>query len=103
MVMAVLFQERTSALPATNEESTREQLIDPALQRGGWDVNNANQVGIEIPVHGFDPRAWDILKNKLRTLQTVFIQKRQLQLSDLYDMPFTHFGKDAVDWWFTLA
>ena len=45
-----------SATP--NEAKTRKELIDPALLRAGWDVNNRKQVGIEIPVDGFDAAAW---------------------------------------------
>lgn len=49
-----------------NEAKTRKELIDPALERAGWDINNHDQVGIEIPVDGFDPQAWDALKKKIR-------------------------------------
>jgi len=48
-----------------NEARTRKELIDPALQRAGWDVNNSDQVGLEIPVDGTDPKAWATLKAKL--------------------------------------
>ena len=37
----------------------------------------------------------------LRVLQNVFLQKRRLQLADLYDPPLTSFGQDAVDRLFT--
>ena len=30
------------------EARTRKELIDPALNKAGWDVNNPDQVGIEI-------------------------------------------------------
>lgn len=33
-----------------NEAKTRRELIDPALKKAGWDVNNPDQVRIEIPV-----------------------------------------------------
>ena len=33
----------------------------------------------------------------LRVLQSVFLQKRRLQLADLYDPPLTSFGHDAVE------
>ena len=39
------------------EAKTRRELIDPALQKAGWDVGDPNQVRIEIPVDGFDPAA----------------------------------------------
>ena len=48
-----------------NEARTRKELIDPALQKAGWDVNNSDQVGLEIPVDGTDPHLWTTLKAKL--------------------------------------
>ena len=38
----------------TNELRTRSSLIDPALKRAGWNVNDRTQVGLEIPVDGYD-------------------------------------------------
>ncbi len=49
-----------------NEAATRFELIDPALQKAGWDVGNPEQVGLEIPVDGFDPKAWEELRNDLK-------------------------------------
>jgi type I site-specific restriction endonuclease len=51
------------------EARTRKQLIDPALEKAGWDVTNPDQVGIEIPVDGFDPQAWRALEARLRRLR----------------------------------
>ena len=48
------------------EATTRRKLIDPRLKKAGWDVNNPDQVGIEIPVDGFDAAAWQRLERKLR-------------------------------------
>lgn len=48
------------------EATTRRELIDPALKKAGWDVGNPDQVGIEIPVDGFDAAAWQRLEGKLR-------------------------------------
>ena len=45
-------------MPAPTEAATRKTLIDPALRRAGWDLDDPSQVGIEIPVDGFDPAAW---------------------------------------------
>jgi len=56
-------------LPNPTEAKTRKQLIDPALKKAGWDVNNPDQVGIEIPVDGFDPQAWKALEDKLNRLR----------------------------------
>jgi type I restriction enzyme R subunit len=50
------------------EARTRKELIDPSLAKAGWDVNNPDQVGIEIPADGFDPQAWRALEAKLRRL-----------------------------------
>ncbi len=36
----------------------------------------------------------------LRAIQSVFLQRRRLQLADLYEEPFTHFGADAVEHFF---
>lgn len=52
-----------------NEAKTRKELIDPALSKAGWDVNNPSLVGLEIPVDGFDPQAWATLKVKLRRIK----------------------------------
>jgi type I restriction enzyme, R subunit len=52
-----------------NEAQTRRELIDPTLQKAGWDVSNPAQVGIEIPVDGFDPKAWKQLEHELRTIR----------------------------------
>jgi len=38
--------------------------------------------------------------NFLRAVQHVFWQKRRLAVADLYDPPFTSFGRDAVERWF---
>ena len=37
----------------------------------------------------------------LRAVQSVFLQKRHLEMVDLYEPPLTNFGSDAVDRWFT--
>jgi type I restriction enzyme, R subunit len=51
-----------------NEAQTRKELIDPQLAKAGWDVGNDAQVGIEIPVDGFDPQAWQELQGELRVI-----------------------------------
>ena len=43
----------------TNELRTRTSLIDPALKRAGWNVKDATQVGLEIPVDGYDKEPWN--------------------------------------------
>ncbi len=42
-----------------NEAKTREDLIDPALTRAGWNLMNKSQVGLEIPVDGYDAEPWN--------------------------------------------
>jgi len=37
----------------------------------------------------------------LRAVQSVFLQKRRLEVADLYDEPQDRFGEDAVERWFT--
>lgn len=37
----------------------------------------------------------------LRAVQNVFVQRRKIEPADLYEEPFTNFGKDAVDKLFT--
>jgi type I restriction enzyme R subunit len=51
------------------EARTRKELIDPALEKAGWQVNNPVQVGIEIPTDGFDAAAWHQLEQQLRQIR----------------------------------
>jgi type I restriction enzyme, R subunit len=39
----------------TSEANTRKELIDLALTQAGW----TNQVGLEIPVDGYDAEPWN--------------------------------------------
>lgn len=52
-----------------NEAQTRANFIDKKIQKADWDVTNPRQVGIEIPVDGFDPVAWQELENQIQTLR----------------------------------
>lgn len=56
-------------MPNPTEAKTRKELIDPALEKAGWNVADSNQVGIEIPVDGFPPEAWDDLKSKINKIK----------------------------------
>jgi type I site-specific restriction endonuclease len=56
-------------VPAPTEARTRKELIDPALARAGWDVSDSARVGLEIPVDGFDPTAWQVLQQKLTQIR----------------------------------
>src|SRR5690348_11950329 len=42
-----------------NEAKTRKDLIDPALEKAGWNLRDPAQVGIEIPVDGYDAEPWN--------------------------------------------
>lgn len=55
-----------------NEARTRREMIDPALDKAGWDVYNRlgqGQVRFEIPVDGFDPDAWRALEARLQQIR----------------------------------
>ena len=39
-----------------SEEQTRLNLIDPQLEKAGWNLSDRTQVGLEIPVSGYDSR-----------------------------------------------
>ena len=41
------------------EARTRKQLIDPAIEKAGWNLGDHTQVGIEIPVNGYDAEPWN--------------------------------------------
>ncbi len=42
-----------------NEAQTRALLIDPLLREAGWRLDDKTQVGIEIPVDGYDKEPWN--------------------------------------------
>src|SRR5919199_1023671 len=52
-----------------NEAKTRTSLIDPALRKAGWDLDDPRQVGLEIPVDGFDTAAWQTLARDLKRIR----------------------------------
>jgi hypothetical protein len=56
-------------MPDPTEADTREKLIDPALEKAGWDLQDPKQVRFEIPVYDTDPAAWQILQAELRRLR----------------------------------
>jgi type I site-specific restriction endonuclease len=157
-----------------SEQATRYSLIDPQLRRAGWNLSDRTQVGLEIPISGYDadlsegisdyalyrpagevlavveakrtsrdPRVgkeqvlqyvtgiekkqsfrpfafmangediffWDSLLSaerrvagffsrenlELRAVQTVFLDRKKVELADLYEEPFTSFGMNAVE------
>jgi type I restriction enzyme R subunit len=56
-------------MPGPNEAQTRRELIDPALAKAGWNVDDRDRVGIEIPVDDFDPAAWQVLQAQLKRIR----------------------------------
>ncbi|WP_228060403.1 MULTISPECIES: N-6 DNA methylase [unclassified Coleofasciculus] len=42
-----------------NEANTRKEIIDKALEKAGWSLDDSNQVGMEIPVDGYDAEPWN--------------------------------------------
>ena len=42
-----------------SEKRTRQDLIDPALEKAGWLMRDKSKVGIEIPVDGYDAQPWN--------------------------------------------
>lgn len=58
-------------MASPTEAATRKSLIDPALKKADWDVNNSAQVGIEIPVDSFDHEEWAKVKAKIRASQSI--------------------------------
>ena len=61
------------------EARVRVEFIDPALEKAGWDVNNPDQVGIEIPVDGFDPQAWQALAAQLQQIRQAHLKVRPVR------------------------
>lgn len=46
-------------MPDLNEAKTRALLINPQLERGGWNLSDHSQVQFEVPVQGYDPTPWN--------------------------------------------
>jgi type I site-specific restriction endonuclease len=42
-----------------NEAKTRALLINPQLERAGWNLSDHTQVQFEVPVKGYDPTPWN--------------------------------------------
>jgi type I restriction enzyme R subunit len=42
-----------------SESKTRKQLIDPRLEKAGWRISDKSQVGIEVPVDGYNAEPWN--------------------------------------------
>jgi type I restriction enzyme R subunit len=46
-------------MPDLNEATTRALLINPQLERAGWNLSDHSQVQLEVPVQGYDPTPWN--------------------------------------------
>lgn len=42
-----------------SEAETRKKMIDPTLERAGWNLKNHAQVGFQIPVDGDNKEPWN--------------------------------------------
>jgi type I restriction enzyme R subunit len=42
-----------------NEARTRASLINPQLEKAGWNLSDRSQVQFEVPVQGYDPTPWN--------------------------------------------
>jgi type I site-specific restriction endonuclease len=47
------------SMPDLNEAKTRALLINPQLERAGWNLSDHSQVQFEVPVKGYDPTPWN--------------------------------------------
>ena len=70
-------------MPGQNEATTRKELIDPALGAAGWDVDDPNQVGIEIPIdQSITAVEWQAARRKLREVGPVYRTNTPICISD---------------------
>jgi type I restriction enzyme, R subunit len=46
-------------MPDLNEAKTRALLINPQLEKAGWNLSDRSQVQFEVPVQGYDPTPWN--------------------------------------------
>ena len=46
-------------MPDLNEAKTRASLIDPQLEKAGWNLSDRSQVRFEVPVIGYDTSPWN--------------------------------------------
>ena len=58
-------------MPGPTEAQTRKELIDPALEKAGWDLGDQTQVGVEVPADQYDPNAWHQLAAQLGKQQDI--------------------------------
>ena len=46
-------------MPDLTEAKTRALLIDPQLEKAGWNLSDRSQIQFEVPVQGYDPVPWN--------------------------------------------
>jgi type I restriction enzyme R subunit len=46
-------------MPDLNEARTRASLINPQLEKAGWNLSDRSQIQFEVPVRGYDPTPWN--------------------------------------------
>jgi type I site-specific restriction endonuclease len=46
-------------MPDLNEAKTRASLINPQLEKAGWNLSDRSQIQFEVPVQGYDPTPWN--------------------------------------------
>src|SRR6266566_2455706 len=46
-------------MPDLNEGMTRALLINPQLERAGWNLSDHSKMRLEVPVQGYDPTPWN--------------------------------------------
>jgi type I site-specific restriction endonuclease len=46
-------------MPDLTEARTRASLINPQLEKAGWNLSDRSQIQFEVPVQGYDPTPWN--------------------------------------------
>jgi type I restriction enzyme, R subunit len=46
-------------MPDLTEAKTRASLINPQLEKAGWNLSDRSQIQLEVPVQGYDPTPWN--------------------------------------------
>jgi type I site-specific restriction endonuclease len=46
-------------MPDISEAKTRASLINPQLEKAGWNLSDRSQIQFEVPVQGYDPTPWN--------------------------------------------
>ena len=50
---------QNTATSDLNEARTRALLINPQLEKSGWNLSDHSQIQVEVPVKGYDPTPWN--------------------------------------------